>query len=422
MTCKNTATDCSNCGGVGKSCTVANGTPKCSSGVCSVDTCNTGYQLSNGACVAINTSTDTKNWYVTFPSLACRAILTFSPSFSRSGGLNIFCSSTYANGGVGICVLGKCITTCNVLYDWDSTLGFCRSVSSDGSFSFSPTFSLSSLTSLPATVSNCGKCGSTCSTSTVTGSKSVACTSGKCLATVCNDGYTLSNGVCTAVDYSSDGMSPFHCSRHLTVLTFLLLFSSVNNCGGKNNACSFLPSGATGACIKSVCTLQTCPTSYVLKSGVCVKSTASQAARLAKKDKVIESRSLCPAKETACPIRGSTTYDAAVSHHFSTQDEFSGVMLGQGGYECLDVSSSLESCGGCASTGEGRDCSAIRGAAGVGCDAGVCRILSCQGGYKVSLDGSKCVRVKSHAHGRNSTSSSAAKRHLAARHGSHGSL
>lgn len=41
-------------------------------------------------------------------------------------------------------------------------------------------------------------------------------------------------------------------------------------------------------------------------------------------------------------------------------------------YECLDLESNLESCGGCMSQGEGQDCTAIEGAAAVSCVKGKC--------------------------------------------------
>jgi hypothetical protein len=41
-------------------------------------------------------------------------------------------------------------------------------------------------------------------------------------------------------------------------------------------------------------------------------------------------------------------------------------------YECIDFATELESCGGCASTGEGVDCTAIPNALSVGCEKGVC--------------------------------------------------
>ncbi|GAA6001907.1 uncharacterized protein JCM10292_005969 [Rhodotorula paludigena] len=140
----------------------------------------------------------------------------------------------------------------------------------------------------------------------------------------------------------------------------------------------------------------------------------------AKKHKAPAPRTLCPAKEIACPILGSTTYGDALAHHFSSENKgVTGVMAGSGGYECIDTNEALDSCGGCASTGEGQDCTKIRGSAGVGCSEGRCVVFSCQPGWKPSLSGSKCIRARA-AEDRtptaNNDSRAGARRHLAGRH------
>lgn len=61
-----------------------------------------------------------------------------------------------------------------------------------------------------------------------------------------------------------------------------------------------------------------------------------------------------------------------------------------GGYECLDPDVTLDSCGGCISTGQGVDCRNMTGAGEVGCNAGVCQAITCEMGYRL-IDG-KCIR------------------------------
>jgi hypothetical protein len=51
----------------------------------------------------------------------------------------------------------------------------------------------------------------------------------------------------------------------------------------------------------------------------------------------------------------------------------------QAGYECLDVSSNLEACGGCPGEG-GVDCTALYGAVDVTCRKGRCHIEECEEG------------------------------------------
>ncbi|GAA5917459.1 hypothetical protein JCM8208_003974 [Rhodotorula glutinis] len=150
-----------------------------------------------------------------------------------------------------------------------------------------------------------------------------------------------------------------------------------------------------------------------------------------KKKKQPVQRTLCPTDEIACPILGSTTYGDAVAHHFSNgKKEVSGVMAGSGGYECINTAEALDSCGGCASTGEGVDCTKIRGAAGVGCEQGACVVFSCAAGWRPALSGNKCVRAHGASHDRSAVAAAAAsngtqqvarvRRHLSGRHARHG--
>ncbi|GAA5822782.1 hypothetical protein JCM10212_001512 [Sporobolomyces blumeae] len=113
-----------------------------------------------------------------------------------------------------------------------------------------------------------------------------------------------------------------------------------------------------------------------------------------KKKKIKKPRTFCPPNEVACPIMGSTTYGDAVRQHFEGNGTVMGIMAGDGGYECVNVKEALDSCGGCASTGEGKDCTKIRGASGVGCEGSRCVVFSCRPGWKVSMSGEACVRTK----------------------------
>lgn len=85
-----------------------------------------------------------------------------------------------------------------------------------------------------------------------------------------------------------------------------------------------------------------------------------------------------PMHRRACPIVGSKSFEE-MKHTYSHQ--VSELLSAKGGYECLDVLTSLENCGGCAATGEGRDCTKIPHVDGVGCGGGQCQIFSCKKGY-----------------------------------------
>ncbi|GAA5998089.1 hypothetical protein JCM5350_002371 [Sporobolomyces pararoseus] len=113
-----------------------------------------------------------------------------------------------------------------------------------------------------------------------------------------------------------------------------------------------------------------------------------------KKKKIKKPRTFCPPSEVACPIQGSTTYQDALKQHMTGNTTVQGIMAGDGGYECVNVQEALDSCGGCASTGEGKDCTKIRGALGVGCAESRCLVFSCRPGWKVSMSGESCVRSK----------------------------
>lgn len=64
---------------------------------------------------------------------------------------------------------------------------------------------------------------------------------------------------------------------------------------------------------------------------------------------------------------------------------------GVGGYECINTSGTLESCGGCMSLGEAQDCTLIKGADNVGCVRGKCIIGTCMDGYYLDSDKMECI-------------------------------
>jgi len=82
----------------------------------------------------------------------------------------------------------------------------------------------------------------------------------------------------------------------------------------------------------------------------------------------------CPAPLEACPVRGA-----------SDADDF----------ECVDLWSDLDSCGGCAAEDSAYDCNTIPNARGVECISGYCVVHSCMAGYTVALAGDGCVPRRS---------------------------
>jgi len=82
---------------------------------------------------------------------------------------------------------------------------------------------------------------------------------------------------------------------------------------------------------------------------------------------------ICPQGLSACPIMGT-----------------SGLT---GDLECLDTANELESCGGCASIGQGQDCTSIKGAWNVACEQGSCTVYTCAAGFRRSDDGKSCISI-----------------------------
>lgn len=133
------------------------------------------------------------------------------------------------------------------------------------------------------------------------------------------------------------------------------LSSDILNCGQLNHVCKvpFLaPVSGIATCSNGICGMAcTSGFSFSSSSNDCVLGASGRLR--AKKSKVPKSLTLCPSGESACPIAGSASFDIFVQSTDQTAD-FSSA---KGGYECIDTSENVESCGGCASTGQGVDVS-----------------------------------------------------------------
>ncbi|ORY34836.1 hypothetical protein BCR39DRAFT_133020 [Naematelia encephala] len=113
---------------------------------------------------------------------------------------------------------------------------------------------------------------------------------------------------------------------------------------------------------------------------------AKKAEPIKKKD---YSSFLCPGGSVACPIpahESSQSPEALSTSLNSLADWF------KIGFECIELDSELNSCGGCLALGSGQDCSSIANARATGCESGSCAVYSCFDGYVVSPDRSTCVK------------------------------
>jgi hypothetical protein len=184
-----------NCSGCGNSCTVTNGVPSCTAGVCGLASCNPGFG---------NCDNNAAN--------GCEVSLTSDPSNCNSCGH--VCSAPNATAG---CAAGSCtVGTCNP--------GFkdCDGQPANGC-------EVNSGTDL----SNCGACGNVCNVANGT----AGCTGGACTVASCNAPYK-----------DCDGQASNGCEANT--------LTNVNACGGCGRSC-LLPN-ATPACSNGVCAIQAC--------------------------------------------------------------------------------------------------------------------------------------------------------------------
>ncbi|GAA5988908.1 hypothetical protein JCM10908_006224 [Rhodotorula pacifica] len=373
-----TSSDARHCGSLSTVCSFTNGAGTCTKGKCTHTSCATGFYIVDNACVALDLQTDVNHCgsttkacevdhgtpacvggrcqlascetgYKPSGALACSAI-DLSTDLNHCGALNVSCPTSYANGGAANCIGGICSTTCASGYAFDTQFQICRSILAD--------------------LANCGAVFRRCAIPQAT---SQVCTNGACVAVACVSGYkpTSDGSACAVIDTQTD--SDF--------------------CGSSKKQCTFTPAGAKGKCVAGVCTYTNCPKGYSIVANACVLNPSSRA-RHKRSITAEEALSLCPAGEQACPIAGSTTFDQAVAL-LQSGVELTTFLNASGGYECLDTQGSLESCGGCASTGHGQDCTLIAHAGNVGCEQGRCIVSSCRFGYIPTAAFDGCVSIAS---------------------------
>ncbi|GAA5916232.1 hypothetical protein JCM6882_001116 [Rhodosporidiobolus microsporus] len=191
---------------------------------------------------------------------------------------------------------------------------------------------------------------------------------------------SCSNGQCAG--YLGDA-----CSSDNDCQAFF--FCGSGTCGGAGAACANGDPSAPIPNPEQQCVSQTCDTTNrvcgappaagvangfgcsnnaMCASGFC--NSASICAVAASQGGSRKKRSIdCPANYVACPVGSSLSE----------------------GYECVDVQTDLEQCGGCVTNGEGQDCTDIFGAETVTCETGRCLVLSCAPGMSVNALGTACL-------------------------------
>ncbi|ORY85309.1 hypothetical protein BCR35DRAFT_289978 [Leucosporidium creatinivorum] len=354
--CVNLSTDVRNCGAIDNACFVADGTASCRAGSCSLAFCDSGFteDATGWSCVQDNYQTDVQNC-----GRRGRRCLV------GTGSLAVTCSA------------GECQSTkCSAGYNLVS--GSCTTQSTNPS---SPDTS--------SDPDNCGATENQCPTSYANGQGST-CVSGICQPSTCDTGYAFDASISACRQVTSDPQ----------------------NCGSVGNVCTTL-NGVAG-CQNGECTTLSCTPPLQLFNGKCVGSPSASARARQKLKKRVSNKSvkLCPGKESACPIVGSTSFLLAQASGFKAfRSQDIEKVEAAGGYECLDTDYTLESCGGCASMGEGQNCALIPHAHSTGCNSGKCMVFSCTAGFKPTWNGAGCTRAPTPSRFRRSHSKRAWPRH-----------
>ncbi|PIL31523.1 hypothetical protein GSI_06225 [Ganoderma sinense ZZ0214-1] len=120
-----------------------------------------------------------------------------------------------------------------------------------------------------------------------------------------------------------------------------------------------------------------CKPPFKVCNGLCGHFKACPSGKPHRRESSIRKRSACGSGMTACGIYGRANGIGSA-------------------WECINTTTDLESCGGCAiplddSSPDGVDCTAIPGVVDVACRAGSCVVNRCIPGYEISTDGTFCL-------------------------------
>jgi hypothetical protein len=191
--------DATNCGACGNACSLSHAVAGCASGTCIVSSCSPGYENCNGA-----------------DSDGCEVNLTADPV--HCGACSTVCN---ANNGIATCSAGLCGIVCNGNHDncdGDVAANGCE-------------------TDLTSTTLHCGSCTTACTN----GNGTTNCVSGVC-APICNAGYL-----------SCDNNLVNGCEQNV--------FTDTSHCGGCATACGAYVH-ANAQCASGVCNMGDCASGY----------------------------------------------------------------------------------------------------------------------------------------------------------------
>ncbi|KAG9073560.1 Dihydroxyacetone synthase, partial [Ceratobasidium sp. UAMH 11750] len=206
----------------------------------------------------------------------------------------------------------------------------------------------------------------------------------QCSTLNCSAGKYPSGNVCTncpAGTYSATGAST--CSNCPA--------GTISNAG--SSTCTVCPGGFIPAVSGNTCT--SCPANTYSSGGQCTPCPSGQTSN--------PGSSSCgpqPSKRAVQPVLD--TCSSAPGYQRCP------VLSGGGGSECINVLTTLDSCGGCVGpegdeeSYTGKDCSAIPNVDQVRCERGQCKVISCRAGYAPGQGTCTPVphakRAKAHGH------------------------
>ncbi|WP_156338033.1 hypothetical protein [Chondromyces crocatus] len=309
------------CGACGTVCSVANGTPSCAGGSCAIASCNSGWADCDGN-----------------PSNGCETNL-----LSNVGSCGACGNACTAANGVASCAGGACgVAACNP--GW----GNCDGNPSNGCE-----------TNLLSSANHCGTCGVACVMPNAVG----ACAAGGCVIAACNPGYA-----------DCDGLVANGCEVNIQ--------SSANHCGACGNTCS--AANGTAACLSGTCVVASCDPGW----GNCDGDVANGC-----ETNLQSSTGHCgtcgntcnPANGTGACSAGSCTV-ASCNAGFQNCD-------GNVANGCeVNTNTDAANCGGC-----GNACGSVctSNVSSTTCSAGACSITGCSGSYHnvdgVCTNGCECL-------------------------------
>ena len=299
--CETSLTTLANCGTCGTVCDLPNASESCSTGVCTLLSCSTGW----GNCDGNATN-------------GCETALT---SLTNCGACGTACNPAHATGAT--CSTGSCsYAAC------ESGWGNCNANTADGCE-----------TSL-RTLTDCGGCAITCDLPNA----SESCSTGTCVLVSCTTGY----GNC-------DSNPANGCEASLTTLT---------NCGACGTACS--PANVTGpTCATGTCSYASCNSGWGNCDGITSNGCETS----------LRTTTDCGSCGTSCSLPNATATCSTGSCAIQSCNSGWGNCDGITSNGCETQLNTLTNCGAC-----GAACSPAH-ATGASCSTGTCTFTACNSGW-----------------------------------------